>query len=51
VTVTENEQLALCPSADWATTETTLVPTSKLLPDAGDTVSETGEVPPEDVGE
>ena len=31
-------------------TETTLVPTSKLLPDGGDAVIVTGAAPPETVG-
>ena len=46
-TVTVNVQLAVCPSLDVAVTVTVVVPTGKLLPDAGVPVTATGATPPD----
>jgi len=47
VTVTEKPQLAVCPSVEVAVTVTGVVPTGKLLPDAGEPLTDTGATPPE----
>ena len=47
VTVTENPQLAVCPSVDFALTCTGVVPTGKLLPDGGVPVTVIGATPPD----
>jgi hypothetical protein len=47
VTVTVKLQVAVCPSLERAVTETVVVPTAKLLPDAGVPVTVTGAKPPE----
>ena len=47
VTVTVNEQLAVWPSLDRAVTCTAVVPSGKLLPDAGEPVTVTGATPPD----
>jgi hypothetical protein len=47
VTVTVNPQVAVCPSLDRAVTVTGVVPTGKLLPDAGEPLTVTGATPPD----
>jgi len=47
VTVTAKPQVACCPSLDCALTCTGVVPTGKLLPDAGEPVTVTGWMPPD----
>ena len=47
VTVTENPQVAVCPSLDRAVACTGVMPTGKLLPDAGEPVTVTGATPPD----
>jgi hypothetical protein len=47
VTVTENPQVAVCPSLDRAVITTGVVPTGKLLPEAGVPLTVTGGLPPD----
>ena len=47
VTVTEKPQLASCPSLECAVTATDVVPTGKVLPEAGVPLHVTGATPPD----
>jgi hypothetical protein len=50
VTVTVKLQLAVCPSAERAVTETDVAPTGNRLPDEGLLLTTTGATPPDVVG-
>ena len=47
VTVIVKPQVAVCPSFERAVTVTFVVPTGKLLPEAGDPLTVIGATPPE----